>query len=102
MWHSAGSGIWEVWHFTSMMCKLRLERELLGKESGQASITIGLDFELQQLQGAFEEWGSEKHLLSAEFEKYASGKRRMTQGKQKQAQKEVLAEGETKTSREMK
>lgn len=36
------------------------ERELLGKESGQANITIGLDFELQLLQGAFEEWGSEK------------------------------------------
>lgn len=51
-----------------------MERELLGKESGQANITIGLDFELQLLQGAFEEWGSEKHLLSAEFEKYASGK----------------------------
>lgn len=31
MWHSVGSGIWEVWHFTSMTWKLRVGKGDAGK-----------------------------------------------------------------------
>lgn len=54
---SAGSGIWEVWHpggvafhFYDLEAQ-GWEGKCCRKESGQANIIIGLDFELQLLQG---------------------------------------------------